>query len=46
MDNKSKGPVGSWFKDANSIKGILMDIYGVLYDSDVAIPGSVDAISR
>ena len=46
MGTESKGPTGDWYKDASNIKGILMDIYGVLYDNDVAIPGSVEAISR
>ena len=44
------GPVGEWYKDSNNIDGVLLDIYGVLYDAGeegpVAIQGSVEAINK
>ena len=44
------GPVGEWYKDANDIDGVLLDIYGVLYEDGgegpVAIQGSVEAINK
>ena len=44
------GPVGEWYKDSNNIAGVLLDIYGVLYDDagegPVAIQGSVEAINK
>lgn len=46
----AKGPVGEWFKHSKNIRGFLLDISGVLYDSGegggVAIPGSVEAVRR
>ena len=30
----------------NSIKGLLLDLYGVVYDDNGLIPGSDDAIKR
>ena len=39
-----------WFLDSKNIKGILLDITGVLYDSGGSggspIPGSIAAIER
>ena len=44
------GPVGEWYKDSNNFAGVLLDIYGVLYDDSdegpVAIQGSVEAINK
>jgi len=34
---------------ANGVKGFLLDVYGVLYDSgssDVPIPGSIEAVKK
>lgn len=38
-----------WFKDGNPIRGFLLDVYGVCYDSgtkDVAIDGSSEAVRK
>lgn len=41
---------GNWVASCSTIKGFLLDISGVLYDSGddggKAIPGSVDALDR
>ena len=46
----SKGATGEWYKESHNIDGVLLDIYGVLYDAgvdgDVAIPGSVEALKK
>ena len=45
-----KGPVGEWYKNSKNIRGFLLDISGVLYDSGegggTAIQGSVEAVKR
>ena len=47
-----EGPTGDWFKRSPDIKGVLLDISGVLYDSSgpdgggVPIEGSIDAVNR
>ena len=44
------GPKGDWYLQSKSIKGMLLDISGVLYDSSddggIAIHGSVEAVKR
>ena len=46
----SKGPVGDWYNDAGNINGLLLDIFGVLYENSdegpVAIPGSIEAVKK
>lgn len=50
MSSCNKGPAGDWYKDAKNIDGLLLDIFGVLYDSgdagDEVIPGSIEAINK
>ena len=45
-----KGPVGDWYNDARNINGLLLDIFGVLYENGdegpVAIPGSIEAVKK
>jgi len=40
----------SWTSSADSFKGVILDMCGVLYDSGedggTAIPGSVEAVNR
>ena len=35
-----------WGKQVKPIDGLLLDIYGVLYQGDRALPGSIEAVSR
>ncbi|KAK2172413.1 hypothetical protein NP493_965g01040 [Ridgeia piscesae] len=46
----AKGPVGDWYKDARNTQGLLLDIFGVLYENGdegpVVIPGSIEAVKK
>ncbi len=42
----SAGDGSKWFEKSQSIQGFLLDMYGVLFSGNDAIPGSVEAINR
>jgi len=41
-----RGSTGSWFQNSKQIKGLLLDISGVLYDGGIPIDGSIQAVQK